>query len=220
MRESVGLHARLRRVSWSPDDPAAADRLARDLVLVIARRAMINTSSPHRRGRSNRKVGVLSRQTARRIFFRCVAIEPRSRLFGSAIGRSHQHRPLYLPSHDGKAHLRHTFQRVDADRFDPRCCRVNFLFINSGHGAAHIRICATAEKVVSFVLVATFVVTRASGVEPVRDNRSRTGSERKRAKAARTSIFSAATHSFMDMIVVVTTSSAVLLCLMVAKRFS
>jgi hypothetical protein len=53
----------------------------------------------------------------------------------------------------------------------------------------------------------------------VRDNRSRTGSKYKQANsgALRASIFSAATRSFMDMIVVGTTSSAVLLCLMIAK---
>ena len=51
----MGPHARLRRVSWSPDDPAAVDRLARDLVLVVANKPTLavlrnaNTSSPHSR---------------------------------------------------------------------------------------------------------------------------------------------------------------------------
>jgi hypothetical protein len=84
----VGPHARLRRVSWNPDDPAAVDRLARDLVLVVANKPTLavlrnaNTSSPHSRLCSNRKVGDLSRQAVRRIFFRGVAIEARSYLFG------------------------------------------------------------------------------------------------------------------------------------------
>jgi hypothetical protein len=64
-----------------------------------------------------------------------------------------------------------------------------------------------------------FVPYSTNGVEPVRNNKGRTGSNFKEAHygAVRTSIFSAAMRSFMDMIVVGTTSSAVLLCLMAAK---
>ena len=94
---------------------------------------------------------------------------------------------------------------------------MNFLFINSGHSAALIRHLHHLKKTYRFVRL--YVPYSTNGAEPLRDNRSRTGSTYKQANsgALRASIFSAATRSFMDMIVVGTTSSAVLLCLMIAK---
>ena len=101
--------------------------------------------------------------------------------------------------------------------FLTRCC-INFLFIRFGVMVQRSFSSASPEKAVA-ALSRLFVPYSTNGAEPVRDNRSRTGSKCKQADfgAPRASIFSAATRSFMDMIVVGTTSSAVLLCLMIAK---
>ena len=139
----------------------------------------------------------------------------------SAVSKAITQACLMLPGAFAERYLRtsglvRAAAQADESESLTRCC-INFLFINSGHGAALIRHLHHLKKPYRFV--PAFCAIQYKRSEPVRDNRSRTGSKYKQANsgALRASIFSAATRSFMDMIAVGTTSSAVLLCLMIAK---